>query len=53
MSTDKPPAGPTPIYDEIVAELGEPDLTPAPDYEVTAAQAVLALAGDSGEGDRG
>lgn len=36
---------PEPIYDALVAEVGEPDLSPAPDYEVTAAQAVLALAG--------
>lgn len=34
----------SPIYDELVAERGEPNLTPAPDFEVSAAQAVLALA---------
>ena len=34
----------TPLYDALVSELGEPDLTPGPDFEVTAAQAVLELA---------
>lgn len=31
------------IYDQLVAELGEPDLSPVPDYEVTVAQALLAM----------
>lgn len=38
----------TPLYDAVVADLGEPDLTPGPDFEVTVAQAVLALA-DGGD----
>jgi hypothetical protein len=37
---------PTPTYDALVTELGEPDLSPVPDYEVTAALALLAMAGD-------
>lgn len=37
-------ASTSPIYDALVAKLGAPNLTPAPDYEVSAAQAVLALA---------
>lgn len=34
----------TAIYDRLVAELGEPNFDPAPDWEVIVAQAVLALA---------
>lgn len=29
----KPAVGPTPMFDEIVTELGELDLSPAPSYE--------------------
>lgn len=34
----------TAIYARLVAELGEPNFDPAPDWEVIVAQALLALA---------
>lgn len=36
----------TPIHDALIAELGEPDLTPAPDFEVSVAVAVLSMAAE-------